>query len=138
MSWPVQARRAALSPPPSCRTGAKSRRELQERLEDVEIELEDVEAERRNHADMKLSMIEGEPPLMGSSWQSLTRGGSIETDYLNGEIVLQGRLHGVATPVNRALQVAANRLAREGGKPGDLSLAELRSLVDEYDSPGAA
>lgn len=99
---------------------------------------EDVEAERRNHADMKVSMIEGEPPLMGSSWQSLTRGGSIETDYLNGEIVLQGRLHGVATPVNRALQVAANRLAREGGKPGDLSLAELRSLVDEYDSPGAA
>ena len=98
----------------------------------------EVEAERRNHADMKVSMIEGEPPLMGSSWQSLTRGGSIETDYLNGEIVLQGRLQGVATPVNRALQVAANRLAREGGKPGDLSLAELRSLVDEYDTPGAA
>ena len=65
------------------------------------------------------------------------RGGSIETDYPNGEIVLEGRLHGVATPVNRALQVAANRLAREGGKPGDLSLAELRSLVDEYDSRGA-
>ncbi|TFG95361.1 MAG: hypothetical protein E4H11_05180 [Myxococcales bacterium] len=99
---------------------------------------EDVEALRRKGADMKVSMIEGEPPLMGSSWQSLTRGGSIESDYLNGEIVLLGRLHGVATPVNRALQVAANRLAREGGKPGDLSLAELRSLVDELDSAGRA
>ena len=29
---------------------------------------------------------------------------SIETDYLNGEISLLGRLHGVPTPANRALQ----------------------------------
>ena len=44
-----------------------------------------------------------------SSWQSLARGtGSIEADYLNGEIVLLGRLHGVATPVNAALQRLAN------------------------------
>ena len=28
--------------------------------------------------------------------------GAVETDYLNGEIVLLGRLHGVATPVNDA------------------------------------
>jgi 2-dehydropantoate 2-reductase len=35
----------------------------------------------------------------GSSWQSLERAtGRIETDYLTGEIVLRGRLHGVATP----------------------------------------
>ena len=40
-----------------------------------------------------------------SSWQSLARGtGSIEADYLNGEIVLLGRLHGVPTPVNLLLQ----------------------------------
>ncbi len=40
-----------------------------------------------------------------SSWQSLARGtGSIEADYLNGEIVLLGRLHGVPTPVNLMLQ----------------------------------
>ena len=37
----------------------------------------------------------------GSSTQSLARGtGSIETDWLNGEIVLLGRLHGVPTPAN--------------------------------------
>lgn len=37
----------------------------------------------------------------GSSTQSLTRGaGSIETDYLNGEVVLLGRLNGVPVPAN--------------------------------------
>jgi lysophospholipase L1-like esterase len=30
--------------------------------------------------------------------------GSIETDYLNGEIAMLGRLHGVPTPVNALLQ----------------------------------
>ena len=35
----------------------------------------------------------------GSTWQSLARGtGDSEIDYLAGEIVLQGRLHGVADP----------------------------------------
>ena len=56
-----------------------------------------------------------------SSWQSLARGtGAIETDYLNGEIVLLGRLHGVPTPVNAALCALAERYAREGGAPGEL------------------
>src|SRR5439155_1809446 len=30
-----------------------------------------------------------------STWQSLARGGSVEGDFLNGGIVLLGRLHGV-------------------------------------------
>ena len=39
-----------------------------------------------------------------ATWQSLARGhGALETDYLNGEIALLGRLHGVATPVNQAM-----------------------------------
>jgi 2-dehydropantoate 2-reductase len=65
----------------------------------------------------------------GSSWQSLVRGtGSIESDYLNGEIVLLGRSVGVPTPVNEALQRTANRLARERRGPGDLAPAELAAL----------
>jgi 2-dehydropantoate 2-reductase len=48
----------------------------------------------------------------GSSWQSLTRGtGTIEADYLNGEIVLLGRLHGVPTPLNELLQRLATTFA---------------------------
>jgi len=67
----------------------------------------------------------------GSTWQSLARAqGSVEVDYLNGEIVLLGRIHGVATPVNRALQLATHRLCRDGGAPGSLSHTELRALID--------
>ncbi|SFE02660.1 2-dehydropantoate 2-reductase [Actinacidiphila alni] len=66
----------------------------------------------------------------GSSWQSLTRGtGSIEADYLNGEIVLLGRRHGVPTPVNEALRRAANSFARERRRPGDLTTDELTALL---------
>lgn len=71
-----------------------------------------------------------EAPMGGSSWQSLTRGtGSIETDYLNGEIVLLGRTYGVATPVNEALQRLARRAAAEGRRPGDLTPDQLRQEV---------
>ena len=59
---------------------------------------------------LQLGMIGGQTRPGGSSWQSLRRGtGDIETDYLNGEIVFLGRMHGVATPANAMIQ----RLARE-------------------------
>ena len=66
----------------------------------------------------------------GSSWQSLQRAtGTIETDYLTGEIVLLGRLHGVATPANRALQEIAAHMALAGERPGSRSEDDvLRSL----------
>ncbi len=66
----------------------------------------------------------------GSSWQSLTRGtGSIEADYLNGEIVLLGRQHGVATPVNEMLQRLANQFARDRRAPGSVTAGELAALT---------
>ncbi|MCH8161342.1 MAG: ketopantoate reductase family protein, partial [Chloroflexi bacterium] len=66
----------------------------------------------------------------GSSWQSLARGtGSIETDFLNGQISLLGRLHNVATPVNSALQHIAARLVREGAQPGSLTPDDVRSEI---------
>jgi 2-dehydropantoate 2-reductase len=71
-------------------------------------------------------------PGGGSTWQSLTRGtGSIETDYLNGEIVLLGRLHGVPTPVNAVLQQAVNEAARAESAPGSVTVAGLTALIDE-------
>ena len=55
----------------------------------------------------------------GSSWQSLARGlGTIETDYLNGEIVLLGRLHGIPTPANALVQRMAAQAARSKAAPG--------------------
>ncbi len=66
----------------------------------------------------------------GSSWQSLARGNaSIEADYLNGEIVLLGRLHDVPTPVNLLLQQLAAGAAREGRGPGTLPVAELIQML---------
>lgn len=66
----------------------------------------------------------------GSSWQSLERAtGSIETDYLTGEIVLRGRLHGVATPTNALLQRLANQLARERRPPGAWSEADVLAML---------
>jgi 2-dehydropantoate 2-reductase len=57
----------------------------------------------------------------GSTWQSLARGRPLETDYLNGEVVLLGRLHGVPTPVNERLQ----RAARRAVAPGTMRLDEI-------------
>lgn len=62
-----------------------------------------------------------------SSWQSQTRGtGTIEADWLNGEICLLGRLHQVPTPVNRLLQLTANRAARERLTPGTITVEALK------------
>jgi 2-dehydropantoate 2-reductase len=70
--------------------------------------------------------VGGRPRPGGSSWQSIARGtGSIETDYLNGEIVMLGRLHGVPTPVNALLQRMAGDLARHGRAPGSTSQDEF-------------
>lgn len=74
---------------------------------------------------MQVQPIEGERHG-GSSWQSLARGtGSIEADYLNGEVVLLGRRFGVPTPVNALLQEYAATAVREGHAPGALKGDDL-------------
>lgn len=71
-------------------------------------------------------LIDGRERAGSSSWQSLARGtGAIETDYLNGEIALLGRLHGVDTPVNVALCRIAARQANSGARPGEIDPAEI-------------
>jgi len=67
----------------------------------------------------------------GSSWQSLRRGtGTIETDYLTGEIVLLGRLHAIPTPANSALQVLASHMARTGEPPASRTVDDVFSSID--------
>jgi 2-dehydropantoate 2-reductase len=89
------------------------------------------EENARFRADqVQIVKINGNERGGGSSWQSLTRGtGSIEADYLNGEIVLLGREFGVPTPVNEVLQRLANRAARDRHAPGRLTSAEVLALV---------
>jgi thiosulfate/3-mercaptopyruvate sulfurtransferase len=60
-----------------------------------------------------------------STWQSLQRGAAPETDFLNGEIVLQARLAGSDAPYNAALTQRVQRAAADGIRPGSLDDADL-------------
>jgi 2-dehydropantoate 2-reductase len=85
----------------------------------------EVEAERRGDL-VRLRPVDGRRREGGSSWQSLARGlGTVESDYLNGEIALLGRLHGVPTPANDLLQRLATGLAAAGRPPGSLTVDEV-------------
>ena len=64
--------------------------------------------------------------LGGSTWQSLARGTrNIETDYLNGEIVLLAHRIGTTAPINSRLARLGRRAALTGARPGDLSPEDL-------------
>lgn len=79
---------------------------------------------------MVLHEIAGVTRTGGSSTQSLRRGtGSIETDFLNGEIVLLGRLHGVPTPLNAWFCTLAHRMVAEARPPGSFTPAELERAL---------
>jgi len=80
--------------------------------------------------------INGEERRGGSSWQSLERRlGTIETDYLNGEIVRLGQTHGVPTPVNALLQYLSQRVAREGRPPGSVDPDKILIALDLRQQP---
>ena len=98
-------------------------------------------ADAAEQAALRSGKVEIRPPDGverggGSSWQSLTRGtGTIETDYLNGEIVLLGREHGIPTPVNETLGRIAGDCARERRAPGSMTPGRLTALIDAAGSP---
>ncbi len=88
-----------------------------------DAEVNDPELRRQG---LGVAPIPGRARGGSSSWQSLARGTrAIETDYLNGEISLLGRLHGVPTPLNDALCRLAAAHARRGGGPEELAVQNL-------------
>lgn len=90
------------------------------------------EMRQRVQTEIKMGRIEGYERAGGSTWQSLVRGlPSIEVDYLNGEIVLLGKLYGIPTPHNLVLQQVANDMARTGKKPGSITVEQLQRMVEE-------
>lgn len=95
----------------------------------IPVAAEDEEVAEREKL-LKVRSIGGRSRGGGSSWQSLARGsGSIECAYLNGEIVLLGRLFGVPTPVNELLERLARQAAVEGKPPGSMSVSELEQRI---------
>jgi len=71
-------------------------------------------------------LVAGEPFAGGSVWQSLARkSGSIEVDYLNGEIGLLARLHGASAPANALVQQLAAQHAAADLNPRQLTASAL-------------
>jgi 2-dehydropantoate 2-reductase len=94
------------------------------------IDFASSQEDRERRGDiMTLTPIAGSLRGGGSSWQSLARGtGTIESDYLNGEIVLSGRRFGVATPANELVRQTAVHAARTGLAPGSI---DAQTLLDQ-------
>jgi 2-dehydropantoate 2-reductase len=112
-------------------TGARARAEAVVVLDTAGIAFVDREEDAARRGDI-LRWEPGGGKLRpgASSWQSLARGtGSIEADYLNGEIVWLGRQLGIPTPVNETLRQLANRAAREGWKAGAMPVDELIRMM---------
>jgi 2-dehydropantoate 2-reductase len=99
--------------------------------------VDDAEFEGRRHGVMAPWRSDRADRAGSSTWQSLLRHtGSTEVDYLNGEIVLLGRLHSVPTPVNTLLQTTIRRMAIEHRAPGTISAHELLTALDGQRSSG--
>jgi 2-dehydropantoate 2-reductase len=104
----------------------RARREGQEVLAAAGIDhvSEDDDRARRGEV-LRIVPIDQRRRPGGSTFQSLARGGTVEVDYLNGEIVLLGRLHDVPTPVNQLLQYATHRAVVERTEPQTIPASDL-------------
>ncbi|WP_150306501.1 ketopantoate reductase family protein [Planctomonas psychrotolerans] len=76
--------------------------------------------------------------LGGSSWQSMARGsGTIETDYLNGEIAYLARSNGGRAPLNAMVARLAREAAVAGAGAGSMTADELERRLDEAERAAA-
>jgi 2-dehydropantoate 2-reductase len=96
------------------------------------IDVASVAEDRERRGDLlNRRVVDGAEHSGSSSWQSLARGtGTVESDYLNGEIVLLGRLHGVPTPANDLLRRLAGSMAAAGRPPGSMPASEVLAQLD--------
>src|SRR5260221_854225 len=117
------------------------RREAELCFQAANVPFESPQAfEKRSREQHRQSPLPPGVRNLGSSWQSLQRGlGSIEADFLNGEIVRLGRIHGVPTPSNEVLQEVANAMAAHHEKPGKYTAQDLEHLAERRAaSPGGS
>lgn len=126
---------ALLAPSAFARAAQAARQEGVACLEAAGIDVASSDEDRARRGDLlTLSPVNGRVRGGGSSWQSLARGtGTIEADFLNGEIVALGRMVGVPTPVNAVLQRLARDAARRHAPPGSVPEADFWRAVDAAD-----
>lgn len=120
-------------------TGAGSR-ELSRKLREealacydaADVECTSFEENMRRREKIQGGPVPGHERHGGSSLQSMMRQtGDIEADYLNGEIVQLGRLHGIQTPANAVVQRVANKAVREKLSIGWISIEDLERMVED-------
>lgn len=88
------------------------------------------EGDPRRGTLLSIEPIPGLERVGGSTSQSLARGaGSIETDYMNGEIALIARLAGSDAPLNARAASLAARLARSKQPSGCMNVDDLKSAL---------
>ncbi|MCY3857352.1 MAG: NAD(P)-binding domain-containing protein [Gammaproteobacteria bacterium] len=99
------------------------------------IDYADFRGSRARRGDIRGGPVDGFQRHGSSTLQSLMREtGDIEADYLNGEIVQLGRLHGIPTPTNAAVQQIGISLICGEIKPRSLSADTVRELVNQVRS----
>jgi 2-dehydropantoate 2-reductase len=102
---------SAVLPDEAAELKPKVRAEAEAALAAAGVPLVSQEADLARRGDVLKYRDDVDGP--NSLGQSLARGTpGTEVDHRAGEIVLQGRLHGVPTPVNERVQREVNRLAR--------------------------
>ena len=88
------------------------------------------EVKARQQGVYQMASVPGYERTAGSTWQSIARGaGDVETEYLNGEIALLGRLHGVPTPANDAALWLGRALLQSAAGPGIVSCQALMQRI---------
>lgn len=122
----------ALCPPSPSRDRAAEilRAEAVEVLSTAGIRVADLVGESTQDLSGFVSRsIPGHERGGGSTWQSLVRGATVESEFLNGEIVLLARLHGREAPANAAVLARIARAAAERTPPRSLPEEDLAAIL---------
>jgi thiosulfate/3-mercaptopyruvate sulfurtransferase len=116
--------------PERSRAAGAVQRESRQILEQAGYGVADVAAE--STVDLNrfvLTPVPGRERGGSSTWQSLVRGTSLETDFLNGEISLLARLSGRRAPLNEALMARVHAARRDGAAAGSLPVEDLLEVT---------
>lgn len=112
------------------------RDEAREILTAAGLPIADLAADTAGERDQIAPHPTSGPRYTGNSTaQSLTRVSPVETDFLNGEIVLAARLLGRAAPANAALAERIHRARRDGTAAGTLDEDDLLATLPQLAWP---
>jgi thiosulfate/3-mercaptopyruvate sulfurtransferase len=120
------------------RAGALLREEAQDVFAAAGEELADLTLGGSRPAKLEVRAVPGYEYGGTSTWQSLARSGSLETDFINGEVVLQARLAGRTAPGSEAINRRIHAAAAEGIAPrslGDDDLLTTFPQLRDVDPP---